>query len=740
MSNRKSMIFSISLVSLKKKLLILPKNISFNLYFMKKYLILLLGLLIVFQLLNAEKVPYEKARQAALNFYASRINSEERILKSKLQVFDHFIIEDKSGILYYVFNIHKGFVIVSGNDATKPVPGYSFESSYSPPTRESNFIAWMDQYAEQIRSVNLQNLAPDEQISREWKELLDGDLNHVKSVNNYREIQPMFTSQWDQGVPYNEMCPADPAGPGGRCLTGCVATAMGQLLYYFRWPDSGLGSYSYQHPDYGEISADFENSDYKWNEMTNQCTGSTPEVAEILFHLGVSVDMVYGPAGSGMYNHKAAYSLKTYFKFSPETQYVFRDSTSMDWDSLIISHLDRRIPMYYAGWSVPNINGHAFICDGYQTDEYFHFNWGWSGSYDGYFYLNNLNPGGSNFNLAQELIINAYPDTVNYNYPAYCTENQIVTSFSGSIDDGSGPMYYYQPGSNCSWLIDPQNEMDSVSNITLNFSKFSLADGDFLRVYDGDNTGAELLGEFTGNNLPGSYTSSGNKMLITFSSDGVGESHGFLASWQSLRPVWCNGMTTINEPSGEFSDGSQSFFYNNNSTCMWRIMPQSNSATVLVFDEFKTEALNDVLKIYDLANNQLLATISGEYDSLNLPEPVQSPSGKMFITFTTNASIRNQGWKAHYYNGNVGYDLETENEKSLVAFPNPNSGHFFIQSKGTSPLNLFMSDVMGNHFVVKWKQTDQFIEIDGTGLSAGIYFVNIVSEQKIVRIKVLIVE
>ena len=114
--------------------------------------------------------------------------------------------------------------------------------------------------------------------------------------------------------------------------------------------------------------------------------------------------MVYGPNGSGMYNHRAAIVLRSFFKYLPETEYVYRDSTSMDWDSLLVSHLDRQIPMYYAGWSVPTINGHAFVLDGYQSGDYYHFNWGWSGSYDGYFYTNSLNPGGSNFNLAQEVM------------------------------------------------------------------------------------------------------------------------------------------------------------------------------------------------------------------------------------------------------------------------------------------------------------------------------------------------
>jgi len=138
--------------------------------------------------------------------------------------------------------------------------------------------------------------------------------------------------------------------------------------------------------------------------------------------------------------------LKTYFKYSPETQYVFRDSTTMDWDSLLVSHLDRKIPMYYAGWSVPNLYGHAFICDGYQGEDFYHFNWGWSGSYDGYFYTDDLTPGGNLFNLAQELVINAVPDTSLYVYPPYCEGQKNFSSLFGTLDDGSGRSIHMKTG------------------------------------------------------------------------------------------------------------------------------------------------------------------------------------------------------------------------------------------------------------------------------------------------------
>ena len=137
-------------------------------------------------------------------------------------------------------------------------------------------------------------------------------------------------------------------------------------MYYFRWPNTGTGSYSYVDENYGEQSADFGNTTYDFSAMCDVPNAINTEISKLIYHCGVGVDMHYGVNGSGMYNHSAAYVLRTYFKYAPETQYVFRDSTDLDWDSLIISHLERDIPLYYAGWSVPDINGHGFICDGYK--------------------------------------------------------------------------------------------------------------------------------------------------------------------------------------------------------------------------------------------------------------------------------------------------------------------------------------------------------------------------------------
>ena len=664
----------------------------------------------------------EPARSIAIKFYFERIQTHQPVTADNIKIINSYSIEENHQILYYIFNVSAGgFVAVSAYDATLPVLCYSFSGKYEPGDQPDNFHAWMDQYKRQIAySIGI-NALPSIETSAQWKYYLETPLSSIQPFSG-REVLPLTTSTWDQGKFYNEMCPADPAGPSGHCYTGCVATAMGQVMNYFRWPETGTGSYSYECPPYGTLSADFGSSTYQWDLMATSLNHSNPEVAELLYHLGVSVDMVYGPDGSGMYNHKAAYSLKTYFKYSPETQYVFRDSTSMDWDSLLISHLDRNIPMYYAGWSVPDANGHAFVCDGYQGENFYHFNWGWSGSYDGYFYTDDLTPGGNLFNLAQELIINAVPDTNLYDYPLYCEGGKNYSALFGTIDDGSGPLYNYQNNSGCSWLITPD---DSVNSITLSFLRFGTDTSDFVTVYDGDSITAPVIGNFSGNSLPDPVTATGNKMLIVFETGPDMTGEGFIASFESEIPVFCSGMTILSAQTDSLSDGSGNWDYHDNSACLWQIIPAGASAVTLYFTEFETEAGFDLLKIYDLQSQQVLAQYSGSY-SPGVPDPVTSPSGKMFLAFFSNYSVTAPGWKAYYESNLVNLPEESETGDMRI-YPNPSDGLITIEQKDYTgqDLKLSLTDLSGRKvFFKEASYALDRISIDLRQLSPGLYLLS----------------
>jgi hypothetical protein len=636
----------------------------------KNFLIAIIVLFNISLLSYGKRVDVNIAKLAGKNFFYERISQYYDIGYNSLEITGMFTELNNNVPVYYIFNLRtNGYIVVAADDAVPPILAYSFEGSYSENDQPPQFTAWMQQYARQIEFAINGNMDSGIKTKQDWKRLLTNDPLQL-SVFRGRDVQPFTTSKWNQNAPYNCMCPADPAGPGGHALAGCVPTAMGQIMYYYRWPETGIGSYTYMDSTYGIQSVDFGSTTYKWNNMKNSISKANTGIGELLYHLGVSCDLVYGPGASGMYNHKAAYALRTFFKYSPQTQYVFRDSTTLDWDSTIIAHLDRGMPLYYAGWSVPNVNGHAFVCDGYQGPDFFHFNFGWGGSFDGYFYLDNLTPGGNYFNDAQELIINCYPDTVNYSYPVFCMGSTDTLRYKeGSIVDGSGPLHDYHNPLSCSWLLMPQDDVDSVSSITITFDSFTTSTGDSVIIYDGGLETSPVLGSFSGTSLPLSLTSTGNIVLIRFKAISGLAAPGWALTYTTKIPTWCSGTNTITADTAEFSDGSFRFNYHNSSSCKWKLLPESGDTLTIYFRSFDTEPDFDVLKIYDLETQALLASISGHYDESSPPEPVTSPGGKMLLVFTANSSVTGEGWEIYYPKSTLG--INENSIHGLKIYPNP---------------------------------------------------------------------
>ncbi len=687
-----------------------------------KNLLLSLSFVFITSLLLAVEVDKSTAKKVAVNFSYERID-QSSVDHASIEVAETYALKLHGETMMYAVNMKDGgFVLVSAHDLLRPVPGYSLSGKYTglglPPQLEELIY----HYKLQINAAAEAGLPADEETQNMWENLKTDDPSTLRSLKLEKEVIPMLTTTWDQGEYYNEMCPVDSQGPGGHCYAGCVATALGQVVNYFRWPETGTGSYTYECPPYGTLTADFGATTYEWDKMATSLNESNLATALLLHHLGIACDMVYGPNGSGMYNHKAAYALHSFFKYSPETIYVYRDSTSLDWDSLLITHLDRAIPMYYAGWSVPNINGHAFVCDGYQADNYYHFNWGWSGSYDGYFYTDNLSPGGSNFNLAQELIINAYPDTNAYNYPYYCQGDKLLENIQGTIDDGSGPVNDYAPDANCSWLIAPQ---DSISSITLEFLSFNTASGDILTVYDGETSSAPVLGTFQGTEIPEDVTSTGDRILITFNSDASGEAAGWLLSYEGAIPEYCPGISILDEQSGFITDGSGPRDYHNNTNCFWIIEPPGASEITLYFTDFHTEEGNDGVKVFNSETNEVLAWLFGDIN----PDPITSPSGKMAVRFNTNATITAPGWDAYFET-----DLVSVKEKSIAEslkiFPNPATEQINISfiSDIKQLVLISISNIMGQEMYSQEMMSDtgeNAVKIAVNNLESGIYLLKL---------------
>ncbi len=636
-------------------------------FFMKNKIFYFILIFVILCINNnfAQEVNQHTLQKIALNFYKSN-NPNLKQNDIKISSINYYKSSNNTPI-YNIYNFEpKGFIIVAAQKNVFPILGYSFENNFEKNSNNSNFKYWMDNYTNQINIAINTSKPITKDINEAWEYFQN--INQIKS----KAVTPLLTSTWNQDKYYNEQCPADAAGPDGHTYAGCVATAMGQIMFYHRWPLSGFGNYTYNHPTYGTITADFQNANYQWNDMINKLTNSNIEIAKLLFHIGVSVDMDYGPTGSGMWNHKAAYSFKNYFKYCNETRYIFRDSSSLNWDSLIITNLDKKRPLYYAGWEDTTFtSGHAFVCDGYQSNIFFHFNWGWNGSNDGFYYLDQLNPNGYNFNFCQELIVDIYPDTLNYTYPLNCTSFSLDTNNYGTFTDGSGNLQYSK-GNNCSWLINP----NCGEKIKLLFDRFDIASGDTINIYDGTNEQSPLLACYNNLNLPITTESSSptinqsstNNMYITFSTDSINEADGFNASY-SLNYCLADSIFDL---SGSVSDGSGSCDYNNSTNCRWIIKPANAQSITLNFTEFNLASDNtgDYLKVFK--NNFLASNTIATYNNLTPPTQsliVQAPV--VCIRFITNSTTQAPGWTLNYATNTTNIlENEFEQNKAFI-YPNP---------------------------------------------------------------------
>ncbi|MCX6245844.1 MAG: C10 family peptidase [Bacteroidetes bacterium] len=709
---------------------------------MKKFFSILCSFILISSFVLGGKVDLNKARIVGSNFFFERINQHQQVPFSDLQVKESITKRYNGNPVYYIFNFSKGgYVIVSAIDDVPPVLTYSFEGGYSDDNQPPQFINWMEGYAKQIdRTIQYPN-KPTYDCQSSWQRLLTTDPQNL-DYSPLTDVPPLLISTWDQGTFYNMMYPDDPQGPGGHPWAGCVATAMSQVMYYYRWPVNGSGSHCYTPNGYPQQCADFGNTTYQWDQMVNAVGFRDTAVATLIWHAGVAVDMMYSPGGSGAYSEDALTAMISTFRYSPNAHLVARDYTPTDqYTAILRDNLDHRRVMYYDGYGT---GGHAFNVDGYQGTDYFHFNWGWSGSFNGYYYLNNLNPGGDNFTNGQRAMVELYPDTTSNTYPSYCTGQHVLTALTGTFEDGSGPLESYQNNDNCSWLINPQSVSDSVIAVTLTFNRFSTESGnDVVNVYQGSTTSDPLVASFSGDNIPSSLTVNSGVVLVTFSTNGTTRKPGWYVSYASKSYDWCTGNTvTFTDPVGTLGDGSGHFNYRNSTVCRWEIDPSTGGAVQLFFTSFKTESTNDYVRVYDRSTQQLLAEYSGDYTPANLPGGVVATSGKMFVIFVSNNDATDEGWSATWSTLPVG----TQNQESLadaLVFPNPASDQLSVRlsvpTKKDLKIELLGVDgkvQLSVNFIAEKGTTSAILDV--SGFSSGIYILRITGDEGVITKKVVI--
>ena len=338
---------------------------------------------------------------------------------------------------YYVFSLQpKGFVIVAADERVEPILGYSYDNNFMAEGMPDNVRDWIDLYGKQIKAAVDNDWQPSAEITEKWTLLKLGQTIPTRSTTS---VSPLIQTTWNQNRYYNQLCPADASGPNGHAYAGCAATAMAQIIRYWEWPDQGFNSYSYDHSLYGTLSVDFGSATYNYDNMPNSLNSSSAttqinEVAKLIYHCGVSIGMGYGTSSSSASPYFIPAALYDYFAYADNGIYVAKsDYSDNDWANMIRQELDNARPAYYVGWG--NSGGHGFICDGYDNSGAFHFNWGWSGNYDGYYTLDNLTSYGSYTDNQQAIIgisaarafIRCSESEMSFTAPLINTESEVQT-------------------------------------------------------------------------------------------------------------------------------------------------------------------------------------------------------------------------------------------------------------------------------------------------------------------------
>lgn len=340
---------------------------------------------------------------------------------------------------FYVMNMgDEGFVIVSADDCAKPVLGYSTEGAFNPDMIPAGLNDLLEGYRNEIGTAVSHNHQATEEVAAEWESVRQGERGTRTVI-----VEPLIQTTWNQYPYYNSMCPTyNYSGYTVQAVTGCVATATAQIFRFWEWPVRGTGSHSYHATsmddtpvDLGYLSADFGNTIYLYDLMPTSIDASThslmrTQVARLSYHCGVAVDMMYSYAGSGAYSEDLPEAFNDYFDYSCEGMKYLSQYSVSQWQNMLKANLDEGMPLSYSGSS--SEGGHAFICDGYDNTNYFHFNFGWGGSGNGYFTVSGTNV--HEYSTGQDAIFGIHP-----NRPVCDGETcNITIEVSNNINNASG--------------------------------------------------------------------------------------------------------------------------------------------------------------------------------------------------------------------------------------------------------------------------------------------------------------
>lgn len=747
---------------------------------MKKLTLLVCLLAISIWGFASHVIPVETAMKASKNFLSERVGVSDAKGMDLTLVYTEYT--ESGDPVFYRFQIgNKGFMIVSATDLATPILAYSLESNFKAGTGADLYCT---QYKNDLTYLieNPSTALPGRSL---WAYYTSDNFTVTRSTKGTPCVEPLVTTTWNQDTYYNAQCPYNPLSNldfDMRAYVGCVALTMGNIMYYYRYPESGNGSLYYipkEYDDDGNLlytyppqMINFGQSTYNYNNMTNNLSSYNGELAKMLYHCGVSVRMGYGHDGSGSQSEYAMDALQNFFKYSnagkfsqiedvaPSSDLMYR------WIDQAVNELNQHRPLFFSGRNATD-GGHAWIVDGYTTitqddvsNTYFHVNWGWGGYDNGYFLLTNQNTHSGHFNESgsNSMMVNLIPDSANIEKPA--VSDTRITANVGSISDGAGNMKY-APNSNRRWVVSSPN----ATAYRFSFSKLKVKAGDKVNIYNGgteasgikqsysgdylmaacnDYSGVSggVHGDFVGETLPGSLTVTADSVLITFTSTANSETdYGFVLNFEATSftssSTTCSNMQMLTTESGTISDKPGNATNNDNpyrpsQTCGWQIRPSGATGYIFSFSKFDLKA-GDFVDVYDYSstNNPVLyrhfdindaASLQNDYYFLN--------ASKLYVRFGSDNDQEGTGFVMNYHTSHTG--VENFNNMEVNVYPNPANTYvnIAVTAEEAQTISATIVDMAGKTVATEqfnYNGGEQVFQMQTSNLSEGIYFLNLKS-------------
>ena len=685
--------------------------------------------------LHAMAINLEEATLVTQNFLKEKNITKESSL-SEISLKD--IVRKEGMDMFYVMNLgnDEGFVIVPASKYLPPIFGYSFENEFE---LHPAIQFYLDVHSRFILHEEKNKNTPDVEITKKWEHFL---LESFTS-NNTRTttVGPLITSRWNQDKFYNTYCPWDRASGASsdyRVPNGCVALCGAQLMNYYRHPKQGKLTFSYIPFGYSQQIVYASQQYYNWDAMCDRATNYTNEIAKLAYHLGVAVQMNYAPGGSGSSTEKLIEMLNKNYDYSFGQVWSTYDTVTFK------REIDALRPIIMSGCDKVNCEsgGHAFLVDGYEEPGImFHFNWGWGGYADGYFYLANYLNHSQYFQYSALSFIKLSPQS---NYPAQCQQFKRQTAYQGYITNGSTNQPY-QETPDCSWMIAARG----ATRYNFTFSRLDTQENiDVITIYNGPTVSSGVAATYSGTGTPQGVIVNADSVLITFTSTNPTSRNtthlGFLMGYTTDKPAQkCDVMTDLTTSSGYITDGyAVGETYTPWISCTWNIAPNYNTGFFGLFHEFDLR-LGDFVDIYNAATNP--PTFWKRFEIAAKPtlgEVFSIPFLKIQVKFITDNYDEGQGFKFQYFsmlgvNNNSLLD-------NLAIYPNPASDVInlsFSSELVEQSINCRIVDITGRELYainIEYNGDVYATQIPVAHFAKGIYFLQLTTTTGTVTSKVII--